>query len=471
MSASSPEANQPAIILTGEALANVSPDRLEQIAAVIGSTFDLQATVVNLGSEPGHYSPIQEESLLGERASWLAQESPGGRIQEGVLSLEHLEFGDSQGVYQFIAQDYFNTLPVDEAQSMRSLYEALLNHDQYVAYDIEPAATVCVDVDLSAFDDQALSRTLDIIADQSVSGSLEVLLFATHAEDIAPQKKDALTRDLDNIIASFSNTQGLAMRHVIQAYDRQHYNDPEVRKDFMDLIAFDALVRKFEFDHPVLILPSEVEKMSGGFIQKSIERMKDPRHGPIAVHSSVLFSYDDGENESIESVLNARQLLDLAVGQDVLKEDMAVNRIEVPAIMLALGPYATLGGFSREYIDETFVFLERATALREVMYSLVSVAKPNLRDHIPKKAKISRSTSRDRVIVPAQKYMAYFQRLVEHGPVNQEHKSLFWARPRRSGEQGEWRNAPLPEVPQVGTRNSIYTVASGGLPTLGHGHR
>lgn len=478
-------------------------DQGEEAVRLLGS----EAILANIDNEEaGDDTELDTDIML---------ETPGKRLQEGLLSLEHLVPGDSQGVYEVVAKDYFEVYAEDTeaVHILEQNHTKLAESKPDFEYQIEPKLTILLTVDLND-DINDTQRVLRELSKQQDAHNYEVIVYASCSQYADTQPQDVT--EFKKYIQRFSQIRrSMNIRWVIDDEDGAF----DMRKRGMDLVGYDALARRFTFDHPVVLLEPSVLQLPQGIFAPLIEAITDTKICRSIVSTPTLFEIPNGTHQE---VVTMEYLLAKMVGRSAAE---AINnqRTELPGTVVALGPYIAAGGFTDSHIDEMDIFLQSLKDIKPALHSAFAVAKP---DHRSVTVRFVEGASKSSILIRGQKYEQYFTSLAQHAmdtdsdirakierrqlmrtfanDPNMMHRirSIYTMIKESESEDAKeelkqelmkvtgqsskthaykvangaihfassgWRKEPLPEY-QDTTKRSIYTI-SGGLPTLGRGHR
>jgi hypothetical protein len=351
--------------------------------------------------------PKKAEILTGP-----APESPAAHLRERKLSVEHLQDGDSRGVFKTIAEDYLQTnAEADDsgADELRETYYELRERDQKINYDHEPLATIAVPIAIHNETPETILHTLSEVVHQDKADETEVILFANHPEDLSEEEKSAAQQKLDDIVVQFGNAENqvpLAVRSVLREYPPDELHMGNIRKDMMDLITVDALDRGYNFDHPVLWLDADTRKMSRNTVVTLADSIRDPQAGDPIRRANILFGLDDTtEMDDAKRMVAAFELM----RRSRVREGKNAGYSEEHGTIISLGAYDLVGGTNREEpINEAKSLKDNFKKAKNEYEQVLNKAKPGAT--VPRRESLILPSAR--IVSSARRHEDMFRQLI-----------------------------------------------------------
>lgn len=287
-----------------------------------------------------------------------------------VCDLDNIDQITTDNAYETVTEIYFGKMSQETRNRINSLVEELSSNDDHEPIE-DPEMIVCIPVAAHNEDPHTLQTTFDVLAQQQNANKTELLIFGNYPDSIGDDAELAAHENIHQSVEQARHKHPeLNIRYVTAAFEEETMGMGAVRKDMMDMVVADALVRGRNYQQPVVWIDADLTRMNTNALAAMNQKIKFG--GSHFVH---LRTRQTIENLTGVASLDSLSLEERIAAHYEITRRRASRAENIPypeesGLGFMLGSYVLVGGVnSRDPANEAMHMLRTYAGTTGQMYS------------------------------------------------------------------------------------------------------
>lgn len=268
---------------------------------------------------------------------------------------------NTANAYDMVAEDYFGKMTPERRDHISTLVEEL-EASQEKQILTNPEIIVCIPVAAHNEDPKTLDKMFSVLAESDNIEQTEIFLFGNHPDVL---NDEAVVAANDNIRTAVDRARtkfpDLQIKYLTVGFEESTMGMGAVRKEMMDVIAADALMRGLAYDQPVTWVDADLTRMDKSALMDLSAAVKnDPsafmqhlnqQRTLEGVTPAKLGSASPEEKLAVHYEISRRRLT-----REAMKADPSLRKayIEEWGLGFMMGNYLLVGGVNnQDPVNET----------------------------------------------------------------------------------------------------------------------